>query len=304
MRADPRRAGPGCASPRRRSGRWRRARRRRARPAPPRRSSASTRRRPLPGEVDEELLAGAMHLAHRRLQRPPPLAIPLAELAVGVAASGCAAAILLPQQRERHAGLLQLLMDLGPRRERPVGGQRGPGETGAPPAPRRPGRPAAARSPRQPAPAGDRPSPSPSPRRTPAQWRAAGSRASYFRRSNSRSCRISSLEAAIQGVLSLKETSSIAWLPISAQRARGRCSPSPESCSACRNQRSASPDSLFSMPGIGVQHPPESRVQLQSESAVQHGPERAIRADFKLNDGSTWHFDGVLVGLELAFSGT
>jgi hypothetical protein len=65
-----------------------------------------------------------MHLAHRRLEFPAPLAIALAELAIRVPARMCRA-ILLPQQRERHAGLLELLVDVGPVRHDPIRGQRG-----------------------------------------------------------------------------------------------------------------------------------------------------------------------------------
>ena len=69
--------------------------------------------RPLAGEIDKQLLAGAMHLPHRRLQRPRPPAIPLTKLAVGVAVRRLRA-ILLPQERQRHAGFLQLLMQRRP----------------------------------------------------------------------------------------------------------------------------------------------------------------------------------------------
>ena len=42
-------------------------------------------RRPLAREVDEGLLAGAVHLPHRRPQAPRPLPVDLAELRVAVA---------------------------------------------------------------------------------------------------------------------------------------------------------------------------------------------------------------------------
>jgi hypothetical protein len=41
---------------------------------------------PRAGDIDKQLLAGPMHLAHRRLQRGRPATIPLAKLAVAVAA--------------------------------------------------------------------------------------------------------------------------------------------------------------------------------------------------------------------------
>ena len=69
----------------------------------------------------------------------------------------------------------------------------------------------------------------------------------------------------------MKETSRIAWLPISAQLARGRCSPSPDSVFTM-------PESAFSFPGFSVQHGRNRcsasagiRVQLQSESAFSMG---------------------------------
>jgi len=71
------------------------------------------------GEIDEQLLARAMHLAHRRLERPRPPAIPVTKLAVGIPAR-VLGAILHPQQRERHARFLQLLVELRPLRDDPV----------------------------------------------------------------------------------------------------------------------------------------------------------------------------------------
>ena len=52
--------------------------------------------------VDEQLLAGKMRLPHRRRDALPPVAVALAEPAVGVA-FGVLGAILLPEQRQRHA---------------------------------------------------------------------------------------------------------------------------------------------------------------------------------------------------------
>ena len=79
-------------------------------------------RRALPGEIDEELLARAMHLAHRRFQRPCPPPIPLTKLAVPVP-SRMPRAILQPQQRERHARLLQFLVQLTPIGDHPIAGR-------------------------------------------------------------------------------------------------------------------------------------------------------------------------------------
>ena len=52
--------------------------------------------------VDEQLLAGKMRLPHRRRDALPPVAVALAEPAVGVAL-GVLGAILLPEQSQRHA---------------------------------------------------------------------------------------------------------------------------------------------------------------------------------------------------------
>ena len=75
--------------------------------------------RPFPGEIDEELLAGAMHLAHRRLQHPRPLAIAFAEVAVGVPGR-VRRTVLGPEQLQRHADPLQFLVQVGPFGDRPV----------------------------------------------------------------------------------------------------------------------------------------------------------------------------------------
>ena len=65
------------------------------------------------GPVDEQLLAGNMRLPHRRRDALPPVAVALAEPAVGVAL-GVLGAILLPEQSQRHAAPLQLRMDVRP----------------------------------------------------------------------------------------------------------------------------------------------------------------------------------------------
>jgi hypothetical protein len=65
------------------------------------------------GEIDEQLLAGDMRLAHRRLQpaRPSPVQVAVPGIAEPV---GRAGPILLPQQRQAHIGTTQLAMHPGP----------------------------------------------------------------------------------------------------------------------------------------------------------------------------------------------
>ena len=66
--------------------------------------------------VDEGLLAGAMHLAHRRPQPPDPPPIDRTELAVAIAPR-LTLGVFLPQQVQRHAGVCELAVD--PRALRP-----------------------------------------------------------------------------------------------------------------------------------------------------------------------------------------
>ena len=68
-------------------------------------------RRPLAREVDEGLLAGAVHLPHRRPQPPRPLPVDLAELRVAVAA-GMDLEVLLPEQLQRDPVALELAVDV------------------------------------------------------------------------------------------------------------------------------------------------------------------------------------------------
>ena len=68
-------------------------------------------RRPLAREVDEGLLAGAVHLPHRRPQPPRPLPVDLAELRVAVAA-GMDVEVLLPEQLQRDPVALELAVDV------------------------------------------------------------------------------------------------------------------------------------------------------------------------------------------------
>ena len=67
--------------------------------------------RPLAREVDESLLAGAVHLPHRRPQPPRPLPVDLAELRVAVAA-GMDLEVLLPEQLQRDPVALELAVDV------------------------------------------------------------------------------------------------------------------------------------------------------------------------------------------------
>ncbi len=73
----------------------------------------------LPGVVDEQLLAGAVVLAHHQVELPGPGPVLLAEPAV-LQALGVALLVLLPEQRQRHALAPQLPVDLAPVRQRPL----------------------------------------------------------------------------------------------------------------------------------------------------------------------------------------
>ena len=66
--------------------------------------------RPLAREVDEGLLAGTMHLAHRRGQGTDPALVVAAELAVAVAVR-VGIEVLQPQTLERDARTLELLVE-------------------------------------------------------------------------------------------------------------------------------------------------------------------------------------------------
>ena len=68
-------------------------------------------RRPLPGEVDERLLAGAVDLPHRRPQPSRPLPVDLAELRAAVAVR-MDLGVLLPEQLQRDAVALELPVDV------------------------------------------------------------------------------------------------------------------------------------------------------------------------------------------------
>jgi hypothetical protein len=65
------------------------------------------------GEVDKQLLARDMGLAHRRFQPACPGAVQVAEPGIAEAVRR-AGAVLLPQQRQRHIGTAQLAMHPGP----------------------------------------------------------------------------------------------------------------------------------------------------------------------------------------------
>src|SRR5262245_22002618 len=61
----------------------------------------------------KQLLARGMRLAHRRRHAAAPLTVEITEPTIAVAVR-MLRAILLPQQHQRHAAPLQLLMQLGP----------------------------------------------------------------------------------------------------------------------------------------------------------------------------------------------
>ena len=113
--------------------------------------------RPLPREIDKQLLARAMHLSHRRLQPAGPLRDTARRIGCRRSRSD-GRAILLPQEHERDAGFFQLEVELTPIGKRPNRPPRATraGQTGALPGPRHPGPPPAATSARPPRPAGDR----------------------------------------------------------------------------------------------------------------------------------------------------
>ena len=72
-------------------------------------------RQRLPGEVDEQLVAGEVGLAHGQRHAAAPGGVEVAEPAVAVAL-GVLGPVFLPQQQQRHPGAAQLGMD-----PRPVG---------------------------------------------------------------------------------------------------------------------------------------------------------------------------------------
>ena len=69
-------------------------------------------RQRLPGEVDEQLVAGDVGLAHRQ-RHPPRRPAKVAEAAVAVAL-GVLGPVLLPQQQQRHPGAAQFGVDARP----------------------------------------------------------------------------------------------------------------------------------------------------------------------------------------------
>jgi len=60
-----------------------------------------------------------MHLAHRRLEHPRPATIALAKVAVGVP-GGVRGPILGPEQLQGDPRPFEFLVQMGPRRDRPV----------------------------------------------------------------------------------------------------------------------------------------------------------------------------------------
>ena len=79
--------------------------------------------RPGAGVIDEQLVAGDMGLAHGRGEPAAPIPVEIAEpaVAVTVAMNG---AVLLPQERQGHAGPLQLAMQQRPVGKRPAIGRK------------------------------------------------------------------------------------------------------------------------------------------------------------------------------------
>ena len=75
--------------------------------------------RPLPREVDERLLAGAVDLPHRRPQPSRPLPVDLAELGTAIAVR-VDLGVLLPEELKRDAVALELAMDVRAVRLDPV----------------------------------------------------------------------------------------------------------------------------------------------------------------------------------------
>ena len=65
------------------------------------------------GEIHEQLLARRVRLAHRRRHAAAPLTVEIAKPAVAIAVR-LLRAILLPQQNQRHAAPLELLVQLCP----------------------------------------------------------------------------------------------------------------------------------------------------------------------------------------------
>lgn len=63
--------------------------------------------------VDEQLLAGAVHLTHRARKATSVPVIALAVLAIPVGSLTVRGAVLLPQELQRHAFALELLMHVG-----------------------------------------------------------------------------------------------------------------------------------------------------------------------------------------------
>ena len=69
--------------------------------------------------VDEQLLAGPVHLPHRQVRPRPPFAVQLAIAAIAIAAR-LLLTVLLPQQLQGHPLLLQLRMHQSPVHRRPL----------------------------------------------------------------------------------------------------------------------------------------------------------------------------------------
>ena len=107
------RAASRLSVPRRRCNWTRRAPRRRCARGVLRPFVASKMASVSPAQSTNKLLARHMRLPHRRRDALPPVAVPLAEPAVGIAL-GVLGAVLLPEQRQRYPAPLQLRMVVRP----------------------------------------------------------------------------------------------------------------------------------------------------------------------------------------------
>jgi hypothetical protein len=73
-----------------------------------------------PAVIDEQFLPSAVHLAHRAREAPSVPVIVLAVLAVPIGSLTVRLAVFVPQQLQRDAFALQLLVDVGKVRHRVV----------------------------------------------------------------------------------------------------------------------------------------------------------------------------------------
>jgi transposase-like protein len=81
------------------------------RTTPEQRLTAARLHRAHAGEIDEELLAGAVLLAHDDIELAPPVSVQIAETGVAIALLAMLLVVLLPEQLQGHAAALQLPVD-------------------------------------------------------------------------------------------------------------------------------------------------------------------------------------------------